>query len=86
MYKRQNECGGANLSAVGEGTKYSIFTDNTSRIKKLANGSGESNAWWHRSPDINDTSFMKYTCVNADGSFSSVAANSKLGVNFGFCI
>lgn len=81
-----NECGGANLSAVGEGTKYSIFTDNTSRIKKLANGSGESNAWWHRSPDINDTSFMKYTCVNADGSFSSVAANSKLGVNFGFCI
>ncbi len=80
------ECNGTQFGLIGEGLPYEIFTNNTSRIKKLANGSGESNAWWHRSPDINDTSFMKYTCVNADGSFSSVAANSKLGVNFGFCI
>lgn len=80
------ECNGTQFGLIGEGLPYAIFTNNASRIKKLANGSGDSCAWWLRSPDRLDTNYTKYCCVNADGSFSSVAANSKLGVNFGFCL
>lgn len=79
------ECfGTTTYSAAGEGTQYPIFTDNTSRIKKLQNGAGSAHWWWERSPYTGNSTY--FCLVYSDGGASSNAASSSYGVCFGFCI
>lgn len=71
-------------SFSGEGYKYPIFTDNTSRIKKLNNGTGSIYGYCSRSQYLNN-SFL-YTIVNDDGSNYNGSADGLYGVAFGFCM
>lgn len=65
----------------GEGTKYPIFTDNASRIKKV---NGSAYYWWLRSArSSRSTSFV---CVGSDGDLNSTSASASLGVAVGLCI
>ena len=67
-----------------EGETYPIFTDNASRIKKLANGAGSAYWWWERSPY---TGSSTYFCgVHSNGGATSGSASNSNGVCFGFCI
>lgn len=79
------ECfGTTKYSLAGEGSQYPIFTDNTSRIKKLENGAGAARFWWERSPNASiATSFCS---VLSDGNANSNTASSSWGVCFGFCV
>lgn len=68
-----------------EGTKYPIFTSNSTRTKKLSNGSGNYYEWWLRSASIYDTNYFCYIDHNT-GSTEKFYASSQYGVAFGFCI
>lgn len=81
----QMECmGSSSMSCPGEGSKYSIFTDRSSRIKALANGSGNNSEWWTRSPCLENTS--DYVCISTTGTAKTATATSDKGICFGFCI
>lgn len=67
-----------------EGSIYPIFSNASSRIKKLSNGTGSSNGWWLRSPTTGSTYAFQY--VNYNGNVFSNYANFTYGVAFGFCI
>lgn len=65
----------------GEGTKYSIFTDNNSRRKFRPNS---SEAWWYlRSPNNGQSNNFMY--VNT-GMLYGVNASMNNDVCFGFCV
>ena len=67
-----------------EGMKYTLFTNNISCIKKLANGTGSKYGWWLRSPDSSrNTRFM---IIKDSGYTDSGTSESMFGVAFGFCI
>lgn len=79
------ECfGSTTYSAAGEGEVYPIFTDNTSRIKKLANGEASAYSWWERSPYV--SSSASFCIVNGNGYAYNYTASISRGVCFGFCI
>lgn len=61
-----------------------IFTDNASRIKKTANGTGSANSWWLRSAAASGSSHFEYVGNNGTSNISN--ANLAGGVCFGFCI
>lgn len=67
-----------------EGSQYPIFTDNASRIKYIANGSGEQYEWWERTPYIGVNN--KFCTVNNMGSTGSYNPYGLRGVCFGFCV
>lgn len=68
-----------------EGKQYPIFTDNTSRIKCLANGEGVATNWWLRSPcPGSDSNF--YYVSNGGYWYSHWGAGHAGGVCVGFCI
>jgi len=62
-----------------------IFTDNASRIKKTANGTGSANFWWLRSATASSTTGFEYVYIGGNIPNSNVA-NVAYGVCFGFCI
>lgn len=65
----------------GEGTKYPIFTDNASRVKKV---NGSAFDWWLRSArSSRSTSFVD---VRTDGGGSYGSASISCGVAVGLCI
>lgn len=65
----------------GEGTKYPIFTDNASRVKKV---NGSASYWWLRSAYSSySTGFV---CVYSDGSVGGDGASGSNGVAVGLCI
>ena len=66
--------------------QFPIFTDNNSRIKKTANGTGSANLWWLRSATASSTTNFEYVYNDGGGGATSAGANSTLGVCFGFCI
>lgn len=66
---------------TGEGTKYPIFTDNNSRIKKV---NGSANAWWLRSCASDDTTL--FVRVYSAGSASYNVASASAGVAAGLCV
>ncbi len=68
-------------AGTGEGTKYPIFTNNTSRIKKV---NGASDLWWLRSPHASAISY--FCCVSESGAPYNGSADVTLGISFGFCI
>lgn len=65
----------------GEGTKYPIFTDNASRIKKV---NGSADYWWLRSAVSSGSA--SFVCVFSDGSVSYYGASYSRGVAVGLCI
>ena len=68
-----------------EGSKYSIFTNNASRIKNMSNGSGSAYWWWLRSPYLSDsTSFCNVNNNGGVGGYGT--ASNTLGVCLGFCV
>lgn len=72
------------LGSKDEGETYPIFTNNASRIKRKANGTGGASTWWERSPSAaNSTAFYS---VNSNGLSGTLAANTSCGVCFGFCV
>ena len=78
------ECGGGWNNYDGNQTKFPIFSDNNSRIKKLNNSSGSVQWWWTRSPYYNNDNFCDFA---HDGSSSSYGhAGSGVGVCFCFNI
>lgn len=79
------ECfGTTTYSVAGEGEVYPIFTDNTSRIKKLSNGTGSASTWWERSPRANVSA--SFCNVYSGGTANTSGASISGGVCFGFCI
>ncbi|MBR3740893.1 MAG: hypothetical protein IKN04_10640, partial [Clostridia bacterium] len=81
-----SEIGGyvSNHPYMDEGSKYPIFTDNNSRIKKLADGAGAATTWWERSPIIHFANYFMY-CISSGGPYGSSGANNAYGVCLGFC-
>ena len=68
-----------------EGSKYSIFTNDASRIKNMSNGSGSANWWWLRSPYLSHSTHFCYVYFNGSvGSGSN--ASDAIGVCLGFCV
>lgn len=65
----------------GEGTKYPIFTDNASRIKKVK---GSANYWWLRSANPSYSSFFVF--VGSDGGGYYDNASNIYGVAVGLCV
>lgn len=65
----------------GEGTKYPIFTDNASRVKKV---NGSADGWWLRSAySSRSASFVR---VGSGGGVYISGASSSYGVAVGLCI
>ena len=77
----------------GEGTKYQIFGNDGSRIKRLNNGAGAASDWWTRSPYSYQITGDNYCHIRFDGvavytpsgGFISSVTN-PLGICFAFCI
>lgn len=65
----------------GEGTKYPIFTDNASRIKKV---NGTANEWWLGS--CSDTDIFAFLLVSSDGYVNGDHVDGFLGVAVGLCV
>ena len=63
---------------------FTVFTNDTSRIKKLNLGTGAANIYWLRSP-ITYYNYNFYY-VAAAGSSGNYFSNNSYGVAFGFCI
>ena len=65
----------------GEGTKYPIFTDNASRVKKV---NGSATRWWLRS--AYSSSSQHFVIVFSDGDFHYSYASNSYGVVVGLCV
>ena len=65
----------------GEGTKYPIFTDNASRVKKV---NGSAYYWWLRSARSGYSTY--FVIVYSDGSVNNYYASFSRGVAVGLCI
>lgn len=76
--------GSTNNSASGEGTRYSRFSNSSSRVKRLSNGSGSAVWWWLRSPYRSHSSY--FCGVTSDGYANNTNAHGANGVCFGFCV
>ncbi len=67
-----------------EGKVYPIFSNNESRKKYLANGTGDVYWWWLRGPGVGGSSYFCY--VHTDGNpHHGSWANSSSGVSPSFC-
>lgn len=68
-----------------DGEKYPIFTDETSRVKRVGKDENSSPfLWWLRSPRYLDR--YSFRGVDSGGWLSSNSAHSDGGVVFGFCV
>lgn len=76
---------GGSWVSNNEGSKYAAFSNDSSRIKKLSNGSGSANWWWPRSPDLHTSNCFCYVGSSGGLGYNNNASASG-GVCFGFCI
>lgn len=72
------------VDAGADNKTFTLFTSNTSRIKKSYNGTGTAAYWWLRSPYAAYTTY--FTNVNYNGIAYYYNASTSSGVAFGFCI
>ena len=72
------------IDADADAISISLYTDNTSRVKKMYNGTGTAECWWLRSPAADSAAIFR-NVYNSGIAISSNASNSN-GVSFGFCI
>ena len=70
--------GSSGNSVPGEGTRYSLFTSSSSRIKKVGNAAAD---WWSRSPYSSNTG--NFCAVSSSGAATNNNANNELGVALG---
>lgn len=79
----EKEVFGNNTSTIGdgEGSKYDIFTDNASRIKKV---NGIASYWWLGSCERNYSG--GFVVVGSKGNVGSDYASESNGVAAGLCI
>ena len=77
------EVSGTNTHTIGtgEGSKYDIFTDNASRIKKI---NGKNDDWWLGSCSKNYST--NFALVSSGGGVGSSGAGSSNSVAVGLCI
>lgn len=75
--------GDTDNSYEGEGVQYEYFTSNSSRTKRMNNGSGSTNIWWERSPARESG---HYCSINGAGVPGHNHANYSYGICFGFCV
>lgn len=68
-----------------EGTRYPLFTDNASRVKYLADGTGAVCRWWERSPHRSYSGGFYGVGTNGGAGYYYYWANSSYGVCLGFC-
>lgn len=81
------EIGGytSNSPYKDEGKRYTIFTDNNSRIKLLADGAGAACGWWERTPHIS-SSYYFGNCDPSGYPYNLYGlAYGAFGVCLGFC-
>lgn len=71
-------------SVSGEGSRYSRFTNSSSRKKYLSNGSGSAGWWWLRSPCSGNS--IGFCYVGPGGYASWDSADDSNGVCAGFCV
>lgn len=77
--------GSASSSVAGEGTQYPYYSTTSNRIKKLANGTGNAQSYWTRSPWKKSNN--GYVYIESSGIVSALMGNTNnLGISFGFCI
>lgn len=76
--------GSITYSKPGEGAQYTRFATASSRVKKMANGTGSANWWWERSPYGNSSN--AFCSVDSVGNANGDGANGNNGVCFGFCV
>lgn len=69
---------------TGNARQYPIFTDNTSRIKKMNNGDGSAQWYWLASPRATNAAI--FCGVRGDGGSSGYDASDSDGVCFGLCV
>ena len=75
----------AYLSSSEEGYPYPIFTNATSRIKRLSNGDGSVEDYWLRTPNTSYTNRWMY--ISTGGNYTtSIDLSVSKGICFGFCI
>ena len=72
------------IDADAEEMTFSVYTDNSSRIKRRLNGAGDAVNYWTRSPA--GGADWGYLIVGAGGTGGGVYANESYSVAFGFCI
>ena len=70
--------------STGNARKYPIFTDNTSRVKKLNNGSGQANWYWEASPNASHAA--GFCLVGSNGGANLGGASDADRVCFGLSI
>lgn len=70
--------------ATGGARQYPIFTSNTSRIKKMNNGSGVAQWYWLASPYASDAT--GFCGVGSDDAGNYGSASDSGGVCFGLCV
>lgn len=71
----------------GEGTKYPIFTNDASRVKKYSNGAGATGMWWTRSVVSSQYSPGYFRPIEASGDvINNVGGETAYGVCFGLCV
>lgn len=79
------ELGGtASNPYLNEGTRYPLFTDNASRLKYRADGTGAVSHWWGRSPLRNLSHYFCYVYTSGTLNHGGIAY-STYGVCLGFC-
>lgn len=78
----EKEVSGTNIYTIGdgEGSKYDIFTNDASRIKKV---NGTNNRWWLGSCSGNFSDY--FVVVYSNGKVSNYSAGSSYGVAAGLC-
>lgn len=79
------EVGGytSNHPYMDAGSKYPIFTNDASRIKRREDGAGAVYSWWERDPFVHYSSYFYF--VYASGTpYSSSTAGNSYGVCAGF--
>ena len=81
-----NKHGPTTEHSVGNARKYPIFTDNTSRIKRMNNNYGNINYYWTGTPIYNNSDSI--CAIYKDGTLwtDCGAYAPNVGVCFGFCI
>ena len=70
--------------STGNARKYPIFTDNSSRIKKMNNGSGDAQYYWEASPYA--SAATNFCSVTRDGVANNNDTDSANGVCFGLAV
>ena len=69
---------------MDEGRKYPIFTNDASRVKYRADGTGAVSGWWERSPIVANSSYFGYVYTSGYPHYNNYAHYSH-GVCLGFC-